>query len=255
MSLRFGHIRPQNDKEEVIYFQNIATEYANESNSDLVKQPLLFEYGVHEDERDQIPDGYRAYIICLSADGDCKSQWKEYADDYQGISIGFKTEYFQNCGFERLSNDLGNSVGLFEHVVYENPDEIKGGILSELILDSVMWFPRVFVLQHLHKSPKWHEEQEWRLYFQPSSQLCNPINDQEKTINSNVFAKENQTTSYSGKQTLPFLKLDAEKSPIHSIVLGPNCVLSEHDVQKTLKDNSISHSSIAIKRSDLKIRT
>ena len=54
--LRFGHIRPQNDKQEVTYFQDVAREFLEEglqrqdSETDFseLDQPFLFEFGVSE---------------------------------------------------------------------------------------------------------------------------------------------------------------------------------------------------------------
>ena len=121
-SLRFGHVRPQNDRQEVTYFQDLAYDYlrsemqkSSERRAELqpLCTPLLFDIRTPMATRDDIPDGYRSYLVCFSEEGDLKSQWNHYADNFRGLAIGFRPSQFIGCGFERLDNSFGNSIGLF----------------------------------------------------------------------------------------------------------------------------------------------
>ncbi len=256
MHLRFGHIRPQNDKEEVTYYQDICYDFLKtecaKSNADaqlrILCQPMLFDVRGPEQPRDDIPIGRQSYIVSFSADGDSKSQWGQYASDFEGIAIGFRTTDFIKRGFERLNSTLGNDVGLFEHVSYAKPDAIKTELLPSLMSDPISWFKGNYVLQHFHKSWVWHEEQEWRLYLSPTDGV--PINPQEGLIRSHMVWRDNEPTRYSGLQRLPFLKFDA--GAIGEIVLGPKCNLQEIELKQQLQERGIV--GPIIRRSSLRIR-
>lgn len=251
-ALRFGHVRPQNDEDEVVYFQDTAFAFLKNSDVDhesMCLYPFLFEFGVKEEERRTVTWN-KVYTICFSEIGDCKSQWKEYADDDKGISFGIRTDYFTNRGFERLACDLCNDVGLFEKVVYDG-GEIHG-LLTQLIATDLTWFKGVYVFQNLCKPPEWHEEREWRLVYSPSPYP--PINDQERTIAVNIVWKQNQPTKYSGPQMLPFVTLDQSDFPITEVTLGPHCKQTEQDIHDLLDVAGIARKHIKIKKSALRKR-
>lgn len=68
-----------------------------------------------------IKDSHDNFITCFSSFGDILSQWRAYADDGAGFSIGFK-----RAELERLLNKLNNSEVKFimNNVVYLNNNTI-----------------------------------------------------------------------------------------------------------------------------------
>ena len=77
-------------------------------------------------------NNYIPFICCFSKDGDLLSQWRAYANDGIGVSIGFNTEYFniKNHLPYTMSIYNENSIGLHK-VYYEK--EIQLNIVSALL--------------------------------------------------------------------------------------------------------------------------
>jgi hypothetical protein len=145
---------------------------------------------------DQYFDGHG---FCLSEDGDVLSQWRGYANNGNGISIGFSTKYLEkivDTKFDQISSLLSLSKVLYRkeehmqiiqpifdkvHRVVNDPDfrdMTLGGLLSiassdylnqkkkkteakgqELVSVISKLMPKMFIL----KSNAFAEEVEWRL--------------------------------------------------------------------------------------------
>lgn len=84
---------------------------------------------------------YHTFIFSLSEDGDSKSQWSEYADDYRGVALGFDYDGFRSLLFEvqyavnytsdHLTKDYAERP-IFSKVIYSDQDKLS---LIEGILD------------------------------------------------------------------------------------------------------------------------
>ena len=132
--------------------------------------------------------GYAGF--CMSEEGDLLSQWRAYADNGAGVSIGFDNKYFEELGnVRRDRNDLFSAYltkveyDLEEQkkLVAEHADGIlklvaDGALTSPSILDSdedvgiwrrkymQMGFRFIFFYFFLFKlkNPAFAEEREWR---------------------------------------------------------------------------------------------
>lgn len=58
---------------------------------------------------------YDGLGFCLSADGDLLSQWRGYADDATGLSIGFSKEYLEKLGANTRGNVPIFTMGQIEY--------------------------------------------------------------------------------------------------------------------------------------------
>lgn len=63
-----------------------------------------------------VEDEYRGFGFCLSTEGDLLSQWRGYADDGHGVSIGFSKSFLQD-----VANSDASSLRLtnLQEVVYD----------------------------------------------------------------------------------------------------------------------------------------
>jgi hypothetical protein len=66
---------------------------------------------------------YSGFGFCLSREGDLLSQWRGYADDGQGVSIGFSKHHL-NLLVESIQSDHKVSAGLAE-VLYDKDEQNK----------------------------------------------------------------------------------------------------------------------------------
>jgi len=197
-----------------------------------------------EDMMDLFENSFDSHGFCLSGNGDLLSQWRGYADDGNGISIGFSSKYLNNL-ISQQSPTRKRPLELTE-VLYSDDDQKKvvqpifdevlkivndpdfddrffGGLLSipsdevleykrnnsakkklQLLEAMTELLPKMFTL----KTSAFSEESEWRL------------------LESTVYREESLGGHLpSRNQLIPFhqLKLDQIEGvqPILKIFLGP----------------------------------
>jgi Protein of unknown function (DUF2971) len=175
------------------------------------------------------PESIEALGFCLSEAGDVLSQWRGYADDGRGVSIGFSKEYLQRLCKSASSRHTLN----LEPVVYEPLDhtrkverifaELKALLASgrteasdaEADLDRRYHVKRYEFYRNAFtfKSPVFREEREWRLMAYLGGAAAPDI-------------------CYRAQQDkfVPFLTLDIANlgcPPILEVVLGPKHTSSD----------------------------
>jgi len=220
---------------------------------------------------EQIVDGLG---FCLSEEGDLLSQWRGYAADATGISIGFSKQYLDLLAEESHGQDTSGftvmrvqyesqahetEVGptydeakrLIEAGAFKSP-EIRHLIdlrtdqeveqetketekaRSVLALTMLMLFPKLFLL----KSPAFREEKEWRLlsYFVRS-------------------AKEVSSYRTLGDRLIPYRSyqlLHLERQPVVEVVLGPKHLTPVRVIEDFLKQSGFG--TVQVRRSEASYR-
>jgi hypothetical protein len=139
-----------------------------------------------------LTDAFGSVGFCLSEEGDLLSQWRGYADNGAGVSIGFNANYLHS-----ISLDPGR-IGILRKIIYDieeqerslNPflEQIKkhiadgamrsmtGSLLiptSEedrkqiLEASSELWKSYLLASEFIYKfkNPAFREEKEWRLIY------------------------------------------------------------------------------------------
>jgi hypothetical protein len=200
------------------------------------------------------------YITCFSKNNDSLSQWRAYAQDGEGVSIGFDEEFLGAKGkFINPHSDIEKSLCLCD-VNYLSHHEIKGTLIKQAneILEEekdnpnkqegVEWFADLCVSLAMEvKNPAFEEECEKRLVYsadiKASSEglleVKNPIGEMRHRISNGYL------TSYF---EFGLLVQDA----IKEITLGPKNKFHNIDIQNFLGLNSLSH--IHVKRSSATYR-
>lgn len=160
------HLDGLNDSEELKYAQSLLCELVPRDHG-------------HEDCVTRvIKEGGRlrhSGAAALSEEGDLLSQWRAYADDGQGVSIGFSARRLQELCEENGSDKV--ETWRLQQIVYEPAEQVTR--VARLVRDA----QRLSVERHQvpeckrcdhyaagmeqcalsMKAPDWREEREWRL--------------------------------------------------------------------------------------------
>ena len=198
--------------------------------------------------------------FCLSAQGDLLSQWRGYAADGSGVSIGFSADYLQKLaeinpdhkGVNFSLQEIEYEPGVHNALVEPLYNKIKQlidkrmpgvpfnkaytnsrpkGYIQQKDHDQIMIakfrldVPEFQEILFRLKSPAFREEQEWRL----------------------LLFTHNKTQSflYRAKQNciIPYLKIalmGLTCSPIVEVILGPKHITPLEVIQKFLEQNDYS---------------
>ena len=216
----------------------------------------------------------KSWVFCLSEKGDNLGQWRGYADDGKGISIGFNKKYFapRNQSMEFCESKI---YYMFDKIEYGNfnIDELLSPSDVSILSSSCDYealekcFKRLMlysiILAPLYKSPAFEEEKEWRMVFLahtsalmqgmiPSTDYMDKPEPMFDIIDFSFVPKNNTLVSHIE------VKIKDIKSAITSITIGPKSNLSVLDVQMFLISIGLLHDtkddSIKIMRSSASYR-
>ena len=204
----------------------------------------------------------KVWAFCLSEKGDLLSQWRGYADDGDGISLGFKASTLNEIVESLCEVTQEKESALFlEKINYSekqmtemlkttiNIDECAqcktARILQEKLVEAIS---KIETIAPCYKSPSFKEEKEWRIIFES---IINPTCDYMK-INESIDSAKIGNFSYRANNEnlishfeLKFVDL---KKAVHKIILGPKCKISIDEMKcyliskgllKSIDDKSI----------------
>lgn len=114
------------------------------------------------------------YVVCFSQRPDQLSQWRGYADDGRGVSIGFDKEKFKmNSDYQlkKVEYDKRKQKGLArkisDKVLFDIKKVIKeNSAISDAEIIEILnkYYKDMFTYLAMCKAPFFKEEQEWRLF-------------------------------------------------------------------------------------------
>jgi hypothetical protein len=207
--------------------------------------------------------GYAGF--CMSEEGDLLSQWRAYADNGMGASVGFNSEYFEVLG--NIRRDRGDTFSAhLTEVIYDSAEQKKllaehvdeiiklirdGALRQSTFLTSeednkkrkdklrtmglrfLFFYFFVFKL----KNPAFSEEREWR--------VISHIVQTERDVTLGQLAKMEFKAHMD--RIVPFARILLEPLPhssITEIVLGPRNATPERVVEAFLLKNGWSNVSV-----------
>lgn len=194
----------------------------------------------------------KCWAFCLSEKGDNLGQWRGYADDGQGLAIGFNRSFFDSSPTTNELLNIDKSYGLFDFVKYGNLDVVQEFLSKDEIreiettLDMqvvVKLFKKVLaktiILAPLYKNLSFQEEAEWRMACVVfTSRILsggfNPIDNAHwlDDISERLSIKE---YSFSPKQQTLVSHIELQikdmKRAIASVIIGPKSKLTVLDVK------------------------
>lgn len=202
--------------------------------------------------------------FCMSEKPDLLSQWRLYADDGSGISIGFSKEYFESLGeLKQKRNDIFNLS--IKKVIYDLEAQKSSisdivNFLRDIIKDGGTRVPVQGILEDDESFKK--RMVAWRRlipvsimsYFAAYS-MKNPsfLDEREwRIVSHNLFTKDEvgKIEFYyrsSKDKIIPFRKLrleDTNINPISSIYIGPKNMTSVKTIENILKLNNFDGVSV-----------
>jgi len=199
------------------------------------------------------------FIVCFSEEGGLLSQWRSYADEGQGLAIGFRTEKlgFPVMGrfidefmeeqqvaiarrvydrqkqseqiealiahFDRLFTDLVNERNTYSTYIYDG------------YLDTARWCLRNMSV--ISKNPTYSQEREWRAVYWP------PGYGQKEGLASHSIGPEIQRPKEAGAIATHEWHLVANDL-IEEVILGPKSAFTETDVQELLEGKGFTDFSV-----------
>jgi hypothetical protein len=195
--------------------------------------------------------------LCLSEDGDLLSQWRGYADDAYGFSIGFSRSYLEWLG--KPQSDGGDFGFGINKVLYSDEDherELRPSYeeMMKQVSAGALQMNRLAAL--LIGKPKTEEEAaaEKKAFVQLSHVILTLFTkwfllksnafreEQEVRLISYLFHRVEGARSVGYRATrnsiVPYREFaltEKERKPIARVVLGPRQVTPVRDVQHFLK--------------------
>lgn len=184
------------------------------------------------------------YICCFSKEADILSQWRAYAEDGKGVSIGFDLEKLEKIADNILINEViyENNVGQdkIESDVESVADEIKI-VLNEHAITVKEEQIDVFLHELIpvlakYKNPAFIEEKEIRLIYCDDMKF-EKIVDRHDAFQEDWKSKEldHDFRVIDSNNITEFVKLYFAPDIIKKICIGPKCLLSKNDTKNIAK--------------------
>ncbi|WP_313387289.1 DUF2971 domain-containing protein [Rhodospirillum rubrum] len=202
------------------------------------------------------PSVSSCFIGCFSSGGDILSQWRAYADDGQGVAIGFDPVSF---GLDlrpgHQSRDEKSAIGLCP-VVYDRDQQIQliNEKIKKLIDDNsdndmdqkcAECAEMLLSIGTSFKNNAFSEEKEWRIIHRPVRLL-------EGKFEGNIADIQYRASAKSVIPYIPFSFNLRKTPPILEIILGPKND-SEYLIMKDFLNKS-GFTGVKIKKSKASYR-
>ncbi|WP_447035297.1 DUF2971 domain-containing protein [Vibrio alginolyticus] len=196
------------------------------------------------------------YICSFSKNGDLLSQWRAYADDGQGVALGFNRDYFNfkvqipspnvskefSTGISDVFYDDDEQEKVIEDILakilapYETEQEKSGNLLHAVTA--------LNQLSYVCKNNAFREEDEVRIIHTPLI-----TGDQEGATHLMGNMSE-MLHRVSGNTLTSYFELDFSEvkdvQPLLEIVLGPKCKISKYDMDTFLSLNGFGKTTYRI---------
>ena len=145
--------------------------------------------------------------FCMSTKGDLLSQWRGYADNGQGVSIGFDKCFFEHhehgIDLFEVNYDTGNALqNLFAEQMFEGFMNSS----NDFVDNDFVYFAALLSKRFRVKNPAFQEEQEWRFM---------------RDISSSEPKLKVHATADTLKPYIPISLLGYTQNPIREVILGP----------------------------------
>lgn len=294
--IRMSDITKSNDYDEVyMFFPGILEamrdkyqknpfpfEFASEIDESAINIFFHLMYDYFKVEFDK--GGVTNFVICFCEEGDKLSQWRGYADNGRGVSIGFSEQEL------RRYSERYKDIMTIEKVKYKTADEINDIIISEadnllhelkglrkwiadklhcdgskmekyMIFFFIQMLNIVFMDSLQYKNISFQEENEWRFFFKY------PITKEKELIyggecsNGILFdemveiLKNKIDFNVLNNDIIPFFPLDLldiSEKPIKEVIAGPNNCILQKDFQ--LLCGKYKYNDIAFRYSNISYR-
>ena len=284
-TLRMSDITKSNDYEEVkMFFPGILDaiedeyrkdefplQYMGITNRDALGKLLDWEYDILRYEFDR--GGVTNFVVCFCEDGDVLSQWRGYADNGKGCSLGFSVKEL-----EEYCNTY-KGILRFERVDYKTVKEINEAIVEEALqvlnelrglrnwiveklpslngekIDKMCQYyfhqmiSNVLMSSLKYKNETFKEEQEWRLFFSQQIYKYAKWIYSDEEIETIVYddmlkvIKNRIEFNVTSDDLIPFYPInftEISPNPIKQVIVGPQNKIMEKDFSLYVASNKLN---------------
>lgn len=283
-TIRLSNISKSNDSEEIMYILPHVKKYCNK---------IFMEYNSYLDEEFKIKKNsinsffdnifnelsLSFYVICFTEEADLLSQWRGYANNACGVSIGFSTDclYPLTCGissnynFSQVKYSLDE---LYDQITVYTKEKIKKNFTNDNQKNSIVLMNIINAIismllynSVLYKNPNFSEEKEWRLIFNPFGNIRR-IKDKTSYYDRMTelfydkpedggFVKNRMTFHTTDNKIISHIDLsfnDIKRLFIKEIVIGSRAQIKDLDLELFLCSNGYNPLHINIHNSDIPYR-
>ena len=250
-SIWVSDIERSNDFLELITLRKLLANHINADLNEIIDRNMMSNgdkerakslWKLRDDFMNRLATAYaRTFVFCLSL-----SQWRGYADDGNGVAIGFKTSFFEELGSKNLETKV--PVGFtFDKVTY---DENVAKDYLRRQLDRYNWYgckeineyeeslkkltARISADAPFYKKLAFAEEKEWRLVVLHFVNNLGNLKLSELNDSSCSFGEIEYTVSNNRLVPHIDIKIKDMKSAISKIIIGPKCKEKETDIRQFL---------------------
>ena len=252
-SIWISDLRKSNDFLEIVWLRQLFERKMNEEfNKFILKVPAdsldcFIQMRRNISERFRI-EFSKTWALCLSEEKDLLSQWRGYADNGSGISIGFKKDFFNNLRLLHTNRTTHQKASIFFDKVSYSKEEAINCIDTETCLSKCSNCNTIsdFKITICHaiteigkkasffKNPAFIEEKEWRIVITflmdnfSGADLSSFNTDEYKFGKLDYIVSNNKLVSHFE------IKFPNIKNAISEIVIGPKCTESIVDIKHFL---------------------
>lgn len=272
-TLRMSDVRKSNDYNELRLFfpdildatwekgkksGNLNIKFKGETGVDALG--LILSETHQEIEQELNSGSFSNFVVCFSEKGDSLSQWRGYADDGQGCSIGFslkwlkekvrqsdnrlrleKVQYLNFKQFESLMEQEAERLLDIIRDIYEWAIDPSSQIedVDEAIIFSFKYVVFDAISDSLkYKMKGFSEEKEWRLFV--SNQVHKTGKQYVLDEEDISFLWENIDFNITDNDIIAFYPVefaDKKEVAVSEVILGPNNYINYSDLDLFLKNH------------------
>lgn len=284
-TLRMSDITKSNDYEEVkMFFPGILDaiedeyrkdefplQYMDRTNRDALGKLLDWEYDILRYEFDR--GGVTNFVVCFCEEGDVLSQWRGYADNGKGCSLGFSVKELEDyCNTYK-------GILRFEQVDYKTVKEINVTIVEEALkvlnelrglrnwivenlpslneekIDKMFQYyfhqmiSSVLMSSLKYKNETFKEEQEWRLFFSQqiykyAKWIYGDVESETIVYDDMLKVIKNRIEfNVTSDDLIPFYPIkftEISPNPIKQVIVGPQSKIMEKDFSLYVASNKLN---------------
>ncbi len=228
--LWLSNYRCLNDPSEGIWFDKIIKDLLDDFNKNTEDWEEVYE--TLDSARKILFDSVKSYIFCFSTKGDSLSQWKVYADDAKGVTIGFDLAKFGiPVGVPGNKSYSVDGFGLCS-VVYNKQiqkttiEKVFNEFSPNNVNDVANMLIEAYKLSCIFKNPSYKEETEWRLIFRPDLHFGHHSTPENYTEKSEKLYNNTGKKVYFrnvDNRVIPYFIFNQPKRDdlIKEVILGP----------------------------------
>lgn len=176
-------------------------------------------------------------MTCFSKYGKNLNQWRLYAKDATGVSVGFSTAKLTEFYGIKPSLTVLNLGYAFYKVKYID-DEMKNEMKSEIISNAnadgynvtvkdFIWYAKNYYM----KAAEFKNEEEYRILYNPEQKQDFELGFD---IDDDFYKQDKLDFRIQNSRLIPYFKMSFKEESIREVIIGPKCEAGEAEIRKFL---------------------